>query len=420
MIGGDKLVIDALLDSRQSDDRLLFKNDGSQKTFPMISIISLLLKVAITNDPYSMHAGFKSGIIFNACICLFVFFVTNISFHLFVKTWLYSTSYSYSLIWKLCYGAKTIIIPSLMIIFAYYSISSLCTVQFYESFSSFSKIAFKTDFSLSASKYVITIVISLVTVIPFILKESMFDLLLISNISNFLLIYSCSFVGYHFVVKVFRDGFDPTHKLVYWNPDHKAFLSSFGLFNTAFFIHPFISVFSQRLENATESRVKKLVWLTTLITGLLNFLTGFCGYVLFNDFSKETIIEYFPASNMFIDLAKIGMAVSNVFGNTAFSYYLAFQQCDLIYEKSVKSIPSRIISGVIVIAFNTFISSMPESTVSYFGLLGDICFVFLAFVFPSTFYLRVSGFKNMTMGIVAILIIIILVPISVFQIKEEF
>jgi len=400
-----------LVHNQQNALMFKVKNDRTQISF--FWAIVILLNAAVSTDPFYMGYAFQCGIIQAFVICLFVIVLTMTSFHLYIRSWVYEKRYSYKAIWASIYGQKTSFIPSMFILIAYFSIAVICTNEAYldliEIFESVSSVRPAILDNKWIMVYLTTFAISL----PFVFQKQASGFRYAAGLGKFGLVFSCGVLVYRAVIKIMSEGIDPSHKLTFWNNKWDLALDTFGLFNTVLFIHPMIQLVAQDLENPTESRTIKLTWSSTIVTAFICLITGYSSYFThYDDNQGDNVLYYLPKKELLTILAKIGGFISNMILCAFYVWMLAREFCQLLHVGSENSIQTRAFSGILVLCFNAGMNFINPVVVEVFRLMGNLCFIMLAFVLPSLFYLKSYWFMSKSWSITAIILLVVAIPCS--------
>jgi len=413
MIGGDLLLIDQNFLAHSREGTTMFQQDANVETVSMFTAVILLLNAAISTDPFLMGGPFNCGVVQTLLICVFVLLLTMFSFKLFLQTWIFGSTYSYRDIWIKCFGKKAVFLPSALILVAYLSITILCTNEVYlDVLELYTKI--RPNSNALDYKWVLIYIIVMGTTIPFMFHSRASYLYVLAYIGKFGLLVGVSAVVYNFVIQVKKEGFDPKNEIIFWNNKYSLSFDTFGGFNTVFFLLPVIHLVVMDMKNPSESRVIKTVWTTEIITAVICLITGLSAYFMF--FSRvddSNVLFYFPSNQLVAIIGRIGSLVSNMSLNTFYIWLISRELCLMLHPGSDRIIITRIASSMVVILFNIAMNFLDSVFVDIFGLMGNASFVFLAFVFPSMFFLKIYGFLNIKWALLAIFVLVIAIPASI-------
>lgn len=416
MIGGDLLFNDCRYNIHANDyHTLMYPNKRGTDQISVFSAIMILICVGISNDPFYMSYSTQTGILQTIVICFSALILTQISFHIFVNTWRYDSSNSYVSIWTELYGKKTSIIPQIFLLIAFLSISSVSTSDYYDMYTDILSYFDKSSETIFSKKWFAKYIVCGLFTFPFMFFKKFTSMYLITTIGNLLLLISIICEGILFFRKFKEEGFDPQKELVIWNKDDFSLsVACFDLYNVLFFLHPFVSFISEDIRNATRSKIANITWMTTTISALLNLVGGILGYFTFFSSVQDDNIFYFyeDPSDYVVMIGKFCLMFKTLISNSMYVYIAAVQLIDMFVPYEHEYTESRFAAGVAVWLFNIFVTFNGYQWSDLMNLMGSFCFIILAFILPSIFYLSMYKFRRILWGIVAVLEVLICTLIS--------
>ena len=416
MNGGDLFLTHQNLFAHSRGELSLFKQNINDGQYSIIWIIIILLNSAISTDPFYLSSSFQSGIIPSFLICIFLYSITVLSFFLFIRTWIYGSVYTYREIWAKCFGKSTKYIPSILILIGYLSITVICEDELYWDFLEIYSSIFKKELNLN--KWIIIYSINFIGIFPFLFYKKSSNFRFIALIGKFGMILSILIIIYKSYINFDLEII--SKNMILWNKDSSKFFECFGSFNTVFFLHPIINLVVQYLKNPSEDRVISSVNYTSLLVAFFCLLSGYSTYflILNNEF-EENILYYFPKENLLTIIGKIGSFLSNLSLVCFYIWLIAKEFCQLIFDNSDLHNTTRVIGGLVTISFNIAMNFINFEVVNIFGLIGNLCFIILSFILPSSFFLKIYYNSSNFWSKLAIILIIISVPISLINFYFE-
>jgi len=419
MIGGNVYLREMNFGVSSNDEAKLFDDGSSSKRISMFTAVVLLVNAAMSTDPFFFGGYFNCGVLQSFLIGIFVMVMVIFSFKVYLQTWVYGSIYTYRDMWAKCFGKGTVFIPSLMILVAYSSITMLCTNEIYTDILEIVTYFFPDNyFTKGRWSWIFTVV--LVTTFPFLLYSRGSDFYKLAYISKLGLLIGIGSVVYTFVQHIQREGFDPQQQMIWWAKKTDYSFEAFGGFNTVMFLHPVVHFIVRDMVEPTKKRIQKCIWYTELLTFISCLVAGYATYfILFENNDGENALQYFPPNNKATIIGKIGSVFSNIGLNSFYIWLLAQETCNLFLSGCSKANLARISSGIVVILFNIAMDFLNQAIIDIFGLMGNLSFIFLSFVFPSMFFLKIYGMVSTKWAIYTISVIVIAVPISLANFKYE-
>jgi len=419
MIGGDLNLKEITFGITSKDETKLFKDECSSKRISMVSAVVLLLNAAMATDPFYFGSYFNCGVIQSFLIGIFVMMIVTLSFKVYLQTWVYGSSSTYRELWIKCFGRSSVFIPSVLILIAYSSITMICTKEHFSEFLGIVTEFFPHSYFVD-SKWAWVFFVVIVTFFPFLYLEKGSGFYLTAYIAKFGLLVGMSAVVYTFVDKVQKEGFDPKKQTILWSSNSDYFFDSFAGFNVVMFLNPVIHYIMRDLIDPTKIRIMKCIWITESVTLVSCLITGYASYFMyFENNGGDNVLSYFNPNKTVTIVGKIGSILSNTGLNAFYIWVLSQEISNVLLSGCEKSILIRIFTGLVVILFNVAMDCLSQTTKDVFFLLGNFSFIFLSFVFPSMFFLKIYGFINFKWALYSVLVIVISVPISFSSLKYQ-
>jgi len=386
------------------------------------SALMLLLKSTVSIDPFIIIIAYQCGLALCSLIGILLMGLTIISLTLYVKCWGVSNSITYTGVWKHCFGNVFSWIPSFCIMISYFSLSSLCTLEFYYDVTDiFAMIPILKRLN-PPNKKLIDFSLMFLSVIPSIISNKFSALFVISIIGNIGLFLACLSVVNKFYWKWNQFGINPDNKLKWWDFDISAVTTCYSYFNVAFFIHPIIYLIVKEMKSPTERTTMRIAISNSLLVGLIDMGIGIISYLLYyDDFEPDIkIITKFPKDSIWTLIGTIGSFLSNMGSNCAFVLFVVKELCDLLLENSSNNLQSRMISAASITFMGFAFSLAGEMTNDYVWSLSSLTFYILVYVLPPAFYLKAFGFQNELWCYLSILTIVASTPLASMEIYGSF
>jgi hypothetical protein len=416
MIGGDVRVSQFRVRQKKTEgSHVLFQTARRDRPSSLLSSIVLLVKAEVGTDPFLIAAGFRSGILSSLLICVMFLILTQLSAVLFVRTWVWGESYSYSEVWTYTFGSRFHWFPTMLIILAYLSWVVFGGWEMFHYVNMFLPVLWPGVPSILLNKWLLIYGISGCFVLP--------CLVLISKLNGFRGMAWISLIAHvtglfcvvgALIRSVGDEGFDPQGDLTLFGKHFGDYIEALGNYNTAFCIHPFIAPIIGEMEMPTIARCYKATWGTNIITGILNFGTGLCSYLLFKDItSYDPVFSYLNPRNGEVIVGIIAMYVVSICTTAFYTYYLAVIIASLTLKETAGQTKPVCLAGLVVVLTYAALNFIGDIVNDISVLVANIAFLLLAFVLPPVFYLVQFGFSSVKFAILALVILFIGVPVGI-------
>ena len=405
--------------SMHSDNsQLLYKSNENEKTSFFKSFM-ILLNCGISTDPFFMAYSFRTGIIKAFLLCLLAVVLTQISFHIFVKTWSFDTDNSYPAIWVKCFGPSLKFIPHVLLLCALTSISVIVTEEVPANIDNLLE-PYVSEKSLIRNSMLQMYIITFLVTIPVFFCKKVTGLWIISTIANIGIVVGDLCVVINMIISIAKNGFHPEN-VVLWDNSMDTTVECFGLFNTVFFLHPMVSLVSPEMDNCSREKVLKLSWTTTLSSAAINLICGYCGYLTFYGTNGEDniLFAYDPKSPLTI-IGKLGCYMSVLFTTSIYNYIIGDQLASLFLDRyRHRDYAPLFIGGLVILCFNAGFDYGGDTFLNVFKLLGNVAFLIVAFVLPSVFYIYMDKFKSIAKSIGCIIEVLVSGTICIYMLINE-
>lgn len=396
MIGGDLLYEDYRFTCNSDDSNtLLYPNKNEEHTIPISAAVVIILNSALVDDPFFVPGQMLSGFMVTVFVAIFVLLLTQLSFHIFVKTWSYNQLNSHVTIWTLLYGKFTNFIPRALLLLAFISNSSISIHDLIDQFHDLFSYLPSSQTKFVNNEWVIKYLFTFLLTIPALLHPKLGKMTIYCSIALFFQLLSLLCMLILFIKKTRVDGFDPQKQLLVWTTDFRMMNSLFDTFNTVYFTHPFVALISDDLKQATRTKIAKMTWITSICSGLILLTGGFLGYfTFFADSIDDNILFGYPnQKDPVVIVAKFGCLFKTAMANSMFVYIAAVSLLSIFASYNETLTTLRIFSGIVVWSLVMFINYKGTGLAKLVDLLGGYCFMILAYFLPSIFFLTMYKFK---------------------------
>ncbi|EAX89223.1 Transmembrane amino acid transporter protein [Trichomonas vaginalis G3] len=410
MLGGDLLFNDYRFNINSiNHDALLYENLKTGNDISVFSTVMILLICGISNNPFYMSYTFQSGV-FQALLCALVALIlTQLSFHIFVRTWRFNQENSYPSIWSDVFGKGLVFFPRAVLLIAFISLSSVSLSDYLEQYSDLISYVDSEKKTVFSAKWFPRFVISFLGLIPALCVRRMAGMKYIAIFANVLLLICLICEAILFFKSLKNDGFDPNKEIVYWGSDISGLVGCFDLFSIVFFTHPFVSLLSTDIKNASRNKICSITWITSIVSVIINLAGGYLGYFTYFSNTQDDLIFMSESNqmNVFVIIGKLSLVIKTFISFNMYNYINAISLSEIFIPYKDDQTTSRVTCGLVMWLFSVFISWGSSKLVELLDLIGSVCFILLAFILPSIYYLAMYKFKKPVWSIIAIAEIIV-------------
>ncbi|KAK8897233.1 hypothetical protein M9Y10_015172 [Tritrichomonas musculus] len=446
MIGGDVLISEMKMKhSHSGGSTMLFiqesESSSVSSSFKISSkldslnyhrksffqIFNLLLKASIATDPFLVGEIYHCGYLWCLIIALLFVAFTQISFYLFVQSWIYGRAYSYNSIWRELFGQNSCSwIALILVIITYITFTIWYQHEIHFHITGILTGIWSEVPSILTNKWFVTYVITLIFVFPPLFVSRLTNFVFLSMFSNVcLLIGIVCLIVYYFHFTLSNDiQFSVTAKesgLKMFNTDIFLIFNAIGVMNSALFYNPILSVSGQDLSIPTISRVMSLTWMTSLTSLVVHLVGGFFSYLINPDNEGDVIFYDMSAYNEDhskiiypeVIIGQIATFCISICSNIFYTHFVSRQVAELVLPTSANSLVPVVFSGIVVILFSSGMNFIDETATDIADMIAGVISIILAYVFPSIFYIRQYKFFNKVFGILSVFMIVIGIIVAI-------
>ena len=404
MIGGDVLLNDVKLKrARSMKHAVLFHQHQDEKKYSFFYLYMLLLKSGVATDPFFVGEVFYSGSIVSFIYGVLIVLITELSFYLFIKSWIYGRAYSYEKIWTELFGPSFTWIIYLLIIVTYLSFTIWQQYELYVYFSETLISIWDSVPYLLTNQWFVTYILTFLIVAPSLLVKKLSSFLPIAFLSNF-----CHIIGLICLIVYFsrHEHEDPVDTIMPTSDPATNFIS-ISLFHSSVFFHPTMSLLVQDMEYPTQSRIMSLTWFTSITSFIFHFLGGFFSYLVSPENDGDVIFYYLDPLATEVIIGKIATYIISITSQMFYTYYLSRVVTEFILPNSSHDKTSTFVSGITVILLSISLNFIDEIVTVVFDLIASIAMIILVFLLPAIYYLKQYKFSSIPWGILSIILLVI-------------
>ena len=386
------------------NDQLLIAGQNSSPKISLFSAFSLLIHVCVTTDYLRFGSFFGGGIVQTILICLVPVGVIQASFHIFFRTWVFGSEFSYSGIWVLVFGQGLSFLPSLLVVIAMLDFPFIISARVPKTLQAIIQSNLPDAPSFTSNKWLLTYVVNGIFVLPFLRAKRFSTFRFVSFIGNLSFLIGL-------VALILAAGWQ--HGRLQASPplptfggsvDHGAAL--FSIMNSAFFMHPVVAFVTQDMYNPTNSRTCGLVWAACLVKLVLLIFIGMTSYYFFfgpgigNAYFSDLMGQQYTETIVF----RLALVIKELLTNGCYVWMIA----SLLTAILVPTNESKVCVFLMGLAFLLFAISISFTSLkvrTIISVITSVAKVCVVQIIPPVYYLRLFKLKEPQWAFLAIFVL---------------
>jgi hypothetical protein len=417
MIGGDPKISEVVVSTKwRSSDAMMFPEHSGGSPLNMPFAILILVQACTATDPFIDATLFTPGIIETIITGVFVLLLTQGSIFVYTKTWRYGRAYTFESIWAEIFGQGSSWIVQILVLICYLSFVIFSATELLD-YTGFLLLAIWPNApSIFYNKYFLLYFVFGVFILPCTLAKDLSSFRYMSMISIFLLLVGLACLGVSVNRRVVDEGFDPDHQVTLFGGGWREFFVLMTGFNYIFFVHPMIPWVMKDLDRPTVSRCVTCVRIVCTIALVLNLTGCFLTYACFTEAGLwESVFLYLDPD------------AGEVIVGTMCSLLISLMSCVLYTFFCARTISTTILgtgeghripdfaAGLTVLTLVCVMMFAGDMAINVESVMADMCFVFLEFGLPMTFYLWEFRLTRPIWSLIAIVVLIFAVGSGVIS-----
>ena len=394
------------------NDQLLIVDENSSPKISWFSAFSLLIHVSLSTNYLGFGVLFDGGIVQTILICLVPLVMIQISFHIFFRTWVFGSEFSYSGIWVLVFGPTFSFLPSLLIVIALldfpFNISSMVP----KTLQTIIQSNLPSAPSFLSSKWFLIYAVNCVFVLPFLAARRFSTFRSVSFIGN--LAFLTGLVALILAAMLQHGRLEGTPLPTFGGSmDHAAAL--FSIINTAFFMHPVVAFVTQDMYNPTNGRTCGLVWTVCLVKLLLLIFIGLTSYYYYfgpgigNAYFSDLMGQQYTETIVL----RMALVIKELLTNGCYVWMIAYLVTTILVPTNESQI-CVFLMGLAFLLFAISISFTSLQVRTIISMITSIAKVIVVQIIPPIYYLRLFKLKEPQWAFPAILLLVCGVIASAF------
>ncbi|OHS93394.1 Transmembrane amino acid transporter protein [Tritrichomonas foetus] len=413
MIGGDIIIKDFKKQRLKSNgDVVLFHNTKETKSVSFFLVLNLMCKAGIATNPYLVGEAFFAGTIQTVIYVVCLLLLNELSFFLFIKSWIYGRAYSYDSICTELFGPHFSWLVLLGVIIIYLTFVIWTEYEIYAYLGEFILSLWPNAPSILNNQWFITYILTFVVVFPtlFVKKLSSFAYMaLASNI--FHVIVLALLITYYFKY-IYNVPGAFQNEIIYFSSNPSSSFTCISILNNALFYQPVLATLIKDLDNPTRKRTMKLTWLTSIISVSFHFIGGFFSYICSPINNGDISLIFLNPKAPEIIAGKILVYMISLFSNIFFTNFISHQLAKLIDPVAIDSTIPVVFSGIVILLLSIGLNFVNEMITTITDYIANVACIILVFVLPPLYYLKQYGFSDKLWGAASVVLMAIGIPVG--------
>ena len=169
------------------------------------------------------------------------------------------------------------------------------------------------------------------------------------------------------------------------------------IFTLAYTCHMNMHPIYRELRNPTRLRAYTVVSVSTITCTLIYAVVGICGYFVYLQETQGNILLNFPQSNIFIQIARVGVTLTVTFSFPVLAYPLRLSFDRIFFASWMKpemlerhpwSLIRFIIEGFFIVLGALVLGILLPKVENVFDVVGASCSTLVSMVFPQLIFFR--------------------------------
>ncbi|OHS96312.1 hypothetical protein TRFO_37530 [Tritrichomonas foetus] len=414
MIGGDLKVSEHRFQGRsRGSDYVLFPTSLVSNRVSMVTAIMLLLKIAISSDPFIVSPSINCGVVQALFITVLVFLMMQLSIHLYIRCWFFGLAYNYTDVWSCVFGSTFKFIPAFMNICIFFSYILYHTYEVYHYMQLFILELWPTAIAFVTDKWFIIYIVNTIAFLPAILASRLSKIKVIAFIGNFAALIALVFLVVVVVTHNGENGYKSPNELALFKSGKESTIAYINDVSEAFFIQSMLNLAFVDMVNPTMGRCTKSIWISGIIYACFFYLAWLCrSFIKGVDFTEDNVFYSFNVKIPAVAIGRIATYVLTITSCQFYVFYISSQFSVVFLKENVQDSAPAFIVGFCVLLFSIGINFVGEQALLYVDYIANFSFILLVFVLPSVYYLKLFKNSNKLLCALAILLMLIGFPLG--------
>jgi hypothetical protein len=410
MIGGDPTLVELKAQNlKVKGERSLFPESKQRhQVLSFATATMILYKAACAEDAYCMITSYDSGLILALVSMIIMFFLTQGSHHLFLRTWSFGEAYSYEEVWRATIGPRFAWFPGLCIIIAYFT---AMITGFWEAMS-FGPNAVAAAFTEVPDvllnpwlwQYVLLVCFSL----PCLFSGHISAFRLPAWVGLVVTMVAVVCLGIHAFRQQPGGGFvfDNQVPLATW--DFSLIHGVLNSFNVAFFAHPFVATVARAMERPTHARILGMTYLANVLCGICVYLIPAFGYLTMAEIEDgDNVFHYLDQTAPEVIVGQFAVVVSMVCSTALFSFFTVKTIVELFVPQARDIRVPMAFTILGIGAMSISVNFTGDMAISIVYAVGAIGFSLLGFVLPPIYFFAQYRLKSLPWSLLSFIILFV-------------
>lgn len=388
MIGGDLMVADNRFQSHgYRKDQNFFIKGTSVNTISLFSACQMLLHISLAADHWRIGRFFRMGIAQVLLVIFAVLFLSQLSLHVYFRTWVFGTSFSYAGVWRLTFGPMFQIIPRILVILGLFNFTILVPATITDFVHSAVTNNFPNTPPILSNRWVIIYCLSIITTVPSVLARRYSRLKATAYIGNLLLVTGIVTM----IVNAFRHPMSGPVKYplrAFGGSPWQDIFSLINVGNCIVIMHPFMQYVTEDMSNATNTRTVLLIWILFIVKVVILLLCGFVCYFSVYRYTDSTELFSSSMKQNTVEAVIIHLTtVLNLVLTQAHYVYVAALKITGLFVKNNESTFCTVLSGIFGMLLSSAMSFTSDRVKKIITVVGSTATAIVVYLIPPICYL---------------------------------
>lgn len=419
MRGGDMLVADHRFKMHgHNSNHLYFYRSSNQVVISFFSAFMILINGSVAVNYLKLGSYFGIGIIQAILLSLIPFLLSQLSFYIFFRSWVFGSKFTYPGIWVLVFGPLFQLIPQILVIYSYFNFTFKLVTLIPEIWKKFFNDLCSSPPNILLNDWFIVYLVGFISVFPFLFAKRLSSLRYMSYVANSFLVLNILCIIIDFFMHI--DQIDSS-KLPLFGGNYHDSMRILIQFQFAFYFHPLLQLSTEDLDNPTNFRISGLTWSTSstkfaifTIIPILNF----CSYYSRNHYSEKAFLDNYEPKNVLTIFIEISLYANILLTIALFTYIIAHSLNEMFLVKRHKRM-ATIFGGLCAFLLNSTICFVSENVKKVLNIIGSFSICILVYFLPPLYSIALYKTKDILWFILSLFLLAAGVTFSILIITQQ-
>lgn len=401
-----------------NSNHLYFYRSSNQVVISFFTSFMILMNGSFSVEHLKIGSFYGVGIIQGILLSLIPFLLTQLSFYIFFRSWVFGSKFTYSGIWILIFGPTFKLIPQILVIYSYLNFTfSLVTLipDIWKKFFN-DLCASPPDFIMN--DWFIVYLIGFISTFPFLLSKRLSSLRYMSYVSNSFLVLNLLFVIIDFFIHIKEID---SSKIPLFGGNYNESMRILVAFQSAFYFHPLLQLSTEDLDNPTNSRVTGLTWVTSLTKFIIFNVIPILNFSLYyskNHNNEDSFLNHYEPKSALTIMIEITLYANILLTIAFFTYIIAYSLVEMLSVQRQKRMIT-ILGGVCAFLLNSTICFVDKNVRKILRIIGTFSICLLVYFLPPIYSIALYKTKDILWFILSLFLLVVGVAYSIQIITQQ-